>query len=486
MSQRMDSNVDNSSIPLLVDLDGSLIKTDTLFETAMLVLSRQPWLVFMLAVWFLRGKPVLKRELSRRCQLNVDSLPYNESVIDYCRRAHDSGRSIILCTGSWHTIAERIAEKFDWISDVAATDSQRNLTGVDKAQWAIGRFGERGFDYLGNSRKDLLVWQHARQAIVLGSESLVKAAEPLTSVEHYIPEAKPTVKVYAKAIRVHQWAKNSLVFVPLVTAHLWGSRDAVIASILAFFALSLVASATYLLNDLFDLEADRLHSTKCKRPLAAGLISIPQGVGLGVMLMALALLICQWLNGLFLAVLVAYLVVTIAYSFKLKRLQSVDVLVLACLFTVRVIAGTAAIEVEPSFWLLGFSMFIFFSLALVKRVTELIRMEKESQCDEGKVIGRGYFTVDTVMLQSLGGASGLLSVLVFALYINTPDVKALYTHPELLWLMCPVLAYWIMRIWILTVRDEMHDDPISFAIKDVNSIVAGAVMVLVLLLASWL
>jgi len=473
-------------IPLLVDLDGSLFAGDTLFETLMLALRSQPWVLLLLPFWLMGGKANLKKQLAERVSLNVASLPYRQPVVDYLQAQAEAGREIILCTGSWHQLAEDIAALFPWISSVVATDDTRNLTGRVKAEWACSTYGERAYDYLGNEAKDLKVWRHARRAIVVGGESLARQAAEVCELEERFETPRLSFKLILKAMRIHQWAKNALVFVPLVTAHQVANLSLLVVAVVAFLSLGLCASATYLLNDLFDLESDRLHRSKCRRPLAAGLLSIPQAVGLGVTLMAASAGLASSLNIYFAAALLSYLVTTVLYSFKLKKLQTVDVLVLASLFTIRVMAGAAAIVVEVSFWLLCFSMFIFLSLAMVKRVAELLQTIHEEAAGDEKIHGRGYFTQDVVILQSLGGASGFLAVFVFALYINSQEVIPLYAHPQLLWLMCPILGYWVMRLWILTARNQMNEDPISFAVKDLHSWVAVVLMGLVMAVATWL
>lgn len=478
-------NADQQPVPLLVDVDGSLIRTDTLFETLLLVLKASPWLIFMMPFWLLKSRQFLKEQLAKRSSLKVALLPYRADVISYLEDQFTTHkRKIILCTGSWHQIADDIGALYPWVDSVVATTADKNLTGKNKAQWAVNTFGERGFDYLGNEEKDLALWKVSRHALVVGSDKLAKKAAKVTVVEKKFPVAVASFKVWLKAIRIHQWAKNALVFVPIIVAHELSVNNFLQVT-LAFFSLGLCASATYLLNDMFDLEADRQHRVKSNRPLAAGLISIPAGVLAGTLLMVSGLLVALTINVYFVASLLIYLLLTVLYSFRLKKLQTIDVIVLACLFTIRVIAGGMAIGVQPSFWLLCFSMFIFLSLALVKRVAELIRVEQFSS--DAKVLkGRGYYSADIVILQSLGGASGFLAVFVFALYINSPEVASMYHLPELLWLMCPVLGYWVMRIWMLTARNQMNEDPISFAVTDRNSWLAfllmGGVMALAIML----
>lgn len=473
-------------IPLLVDLDGSLINTDTLYETAVLFLKKYPWMFFMLIVWLAKGMPVLKRELATRTELDVDSLPYRQDVLDYLQGEHEGGRNIILFSGSWVDIVNRIAEKFQFIEATVATNSERNLTGSGKAEYASKRWGEDGFDYLGNEEKDLLVWKNARKAVVVGDQKLFTLAKCTTEVAEYIQVKPAGIKTWLKAVRIHQWAKNALLFVPLLTSQQFTNVESIFNAFIGFVCFGVCASATYILNDLLDLESDRKHHIKKFRPLAAGSISIPQGVLAGVFLMCLGILLAAFLlNTYFLLTLIFYILLTTVYSFKLKSLQTIDVILLASLFTIRIIAGGAAIEVALSFWLLCFSMFIFLSLALVKRVSELINAEKYSVEKSNKISGRGYFTADIVVLQSLGTSSGFMAVLVFALYINSEEVTKLYKYPQILWLICPVLGYWIMRVWMLTARNEMDEDPISFAIFDRNSWLTAIMILCTVIAASY-
>jgi len=479
------SKIDGTqNIPLLVDLDGALIRTDTLFETTIIFLKENPLSFYLLFVWFLKGKQVLKRELARRTELNVDSLPVNNEVFQYLEQQHQNGRKIVLCTGSWFEIAEKIAQRFPFVDQIIATDDQRNLTGSVKAENATQLWGKHNYDYLGNEDKDMVVWKSARRALVVGDNDLGSAAGQVAEVEKHFIVDRVGIKTWVKAIRVHQWAKNGLLFVPLLVSQKFLQYDAVLEVMLAYISFCLCASATYLLNDLMDLESDRKHAIKKSRPLAAGLIAIPNAVVVIVLLLMIGLgLPLLLLNTAFFVALLCYLTLTILYSFRLKRLQTVDVIVLASLFTIRVVAGAVVIDVILSFWLLSFSMFMFLSLALVKRVSELIHVEKGSKKRSKKISGRGYFTADIVILQSLGGTAGFMSVLVFALYINSPEVVKLYRQPEVLWFMVPVIGYWIMRIWIITARGEMDEDPISYAIKNKNSWAVALITLLVLAIA---
>ncbi|NNC98742.1 MAG: UbiA family prenyltransferase [Gammaproteobacteria bacterium] len=470
--------------PLLVDLDGTLIKTDTLLETAVLYVKENPLQSFRMFAWLLRGKQVLKMELANRVRLNVESLPCNEEVVDYLQLQYKFGRKIVLCTGTWIGLARKIAARFPFIENVIATDSNTNLTGGTKAQWIRQQLGERGYDYIGNEPKDMAVWKLARKALVVGSPDLAEAASRVSALEKHFPDHNNKIRNWLKAIRIHQWAKNGLIFVPLLVSQSFMHFEAVTSALVAFLSFGFCASATYLLNDLADLESDRKHSIKKARPLAAGLIPIQHAIAAIAVLLLLGLgTSILFLNSGFFLVLSGYLTLTILYSFRLKQVQTVDVIVLASLFTTRVVAGAAAIGVFVSFWLLSFSMFLFLSLAMVKRVSELIHVEKDSHGEMEKISGRGYFTADIVVLQSLGGTAGFMSVLVLALYINSPEVMKLYRLPEILWIVVPLIGYWIMRIWIITARGQMNEDPISYAIRNKNSWFVATAILLVMIAA---
>jgi 4-hydroxybenzoate polyprenyltransferase len=475
----------NSQRPLLVDLDGSLLKTDTLFELLLLTIKSNIFYLFLIPFWLLKGKSFFKKSLFERVKLDVINLPYNEEVILFLQKQHNENRRIILCSGTWHKIAEEITAHFNWIDEYKATDDTINLTGTNKKRWAVETYGLNGYDYLGNSNVDIVVWNSAHSAIVVGQKHFIDKCKKQNNIklESYIELDGFSLGLWLKALRIHQWAKNGLLFIPIFTAHKFNEYDLIINTILAFVAFGVCASATYIINDLLDLEADRAHDTKKYRPFASGNLSLKSGITVSILMLLTSMLIGYYVGIAFFLVLVIYIFVTILYSLYLKRLQTVDVITLASLFTIRVIAGAAAINVMPTFWLLSFSMFIFLSLALVKRVAELIKTQEIK--GESSIVGRGYFTADIIILQSLGGASGLIAVLVFALYINSNEVIEQYTYPQVLWLMCPILGYWIMRVWMLVARNQMDQDPIFFAIKDRNSWYAAVLAGIVFMFASW-
>lgn len=467
--------------PLCVDLDGTLIRSDLLLESFLLLIKLNPLYLLLVPYWLLGGKAKLKSEIAKRVELDGAALPYSAPFVEWLLAQKEAGRSIWLCTASDQSLAQAVAQHLQCFDGVLASDGQLNLAGANKARVLVERFGDKGFDYCGNHQVDLRVWRHAHQAIVVnGSVKLAQQAEKVSQLGPVFKPLKGGVKVWLKALRVHQWAKNGLIFVPLAAAHQLTDWDVLQNGLLAFLAFSLCASSVYLLNDMLDLAADRAHHSKCNRPFASGQLSVLFGLLVAPMLLVGAALICLLLPPKFALVLALYYVVTFAYSFLLKRLVMIDVLTLAGLYTVRLVAGAAATAIPLSFWLLMFAIFIFLSLAIVKRYAELYVMREQGKL---KASGRGYQVEDISLLQSLGGASGYLSVLVLALYLNSPDISVMYSHPKLVWGLVPIMLYWISRIWMETHRGRMNDDPLVYALKDPISLLTGVAAVAVLAMA---
>lgn len=468
--------------PLIVDLDGTLIHTDMLHESALRALRERPLDVLRLPFWLADGKAALKRRLAAASAFDATTLPYNLPLIDWLRQQRVSGRTLILCTASDLSIATPIAEHLGLFDEVMASDGAVNLAGRHKHAALLARFGHGGFDYAGNSRADLAVWPGARRAIVVnGTPALAAAAAMHCEVEHVMPAPPRGLRAWTKVLRVHQWMKNLLLFVPLLAGHMLGDLDAWLALLLAFVAFSLCASTVYIANDLLDLESDRQHPRKCKRPFASGVVPVWMGVALAPFLLLASLGLASLVGGPFLAWLIVYFVLTCAYSFGLKRLILVDCLTLAVLYTLRIIAGAAAAGNLLSFWLLAFAVFLFLSLAFVKRYAEL---QVQMQTGKPKVHGRGYFTTDAPLVQMLGVTSGYASAVVLALYLNSDVVRQLYVTPEAVWGAVPVMLFWVSWIWMKAHRGEMHDDPLVFAVKDPASLLAGAAFAVALLMGS--
>lgn len=459
------------------DMDGTLLGTDLLYEAVFTLLRTHPLCLFAMPFWLLRGKAHLKRQIAQRVTLPVDTLPYDQRILEHLRTT--SNRPRVLCTATDELLARPIAAHLGCFDEVIASDGKTNLCGPAKAAALVARFGERGFDYMGNGKVDLHVWQYARHAWVVNAPaSLAHAASRVTEVTRHLPRQGGGLRAWVRAIRVHQWLKNLLVFVPLLAAHLFTDSAAATQALAAFFAFSLCASGVYVLNDLLDLPSDRQHPRKRLRPFASGELPLLHGLA-AAPLLALAGFALAWLcSPAFAAVLGVYYAATLAYSLRLKRVHMLDVMLLAGLYTIRIIGGAVAVGVPLSFWLLAFSMFLFLSLAMLKRYTELFAL---SAAGREEASGRGYASGDLSLLQALGGSAGYLSVLVLALYINSPDSMELYSRPQVLWLLCPLLLYWISRAWSLVQRGRMHDDPVVFAITDRVSQALGAMFVLVVL-----
>lgn len=461
-----------AAVPLCVDCDGTLTLTDLLHESVFLLLKQAPWHALLLPIWLMRGKAHMKERIASLVRFNWGTLPLNAQVVESISRAKCQGRQVVMATASHRLLADSFAAHLGFFDRVIATEGDDNLAGHSKAMKLVAAFGERGFDYAGNSRADLAVWSVARSAIVVsGSPTLRREAARVTEVVETFTPQRPRPGTYLRGLRLHQWLKNILVFVPLLAAHLLFAADGLQKAALAFLAFSFCASAVYVLNDLLDLEADRLHVRKRKRPFASALIPIWQGVLMVPILLGLAIAVASRLPVEFSTVLLFYFTLTLSYSLLLKRQVVVDVLMLAGLYTLRVVAGSAATGIVPSFWLLAFSMFIFLSLALVKRYSELLVTLQRSA---DKPAGRGYSVQDLPVLMSMGTSSGMVAVLVFALYINNPATLAIYSNPLWLWLVSLLLLYWVSRLWMKTHRGEVHDDPVVFAMRDWQSLMVVA------------
>ena len=458
--------VPQRNVPLVVDLDGTLLKSDLLFESLAALLNRKPWMVFAIPFWLARGKAHLKQRIASLVELDLGDLPWDERVLALVARERGR-RTLMLCTASDEKLAGLVATHFGFFDEVVASDGRRNVSGGVKADVIAARFGTRGFDYVGNARADLFVWDRARFAIVANAgDALARAAAGRCTVDQILPSEGGGLKQWLKALRLHQWLKNVLVFVPMLAAHRFLDPVAILHCVLAFLSFGLCASSVYLLNDLIGLADDRRHPTKSKRPFAAGLLPLSQGLAASPCLALASFGLGYALSPLFAGVLVLYWVLNLSYSLWLRRRVMADVVVLAGLYTLRIVAGAVLLGTAISFWLLAFSMFLFLSLAMLKRYAELFGQRAKGA---SATFGRGYEVDDLPLLQSLGAASGYLAVLVLALYINSTASELLYRRPQVLWLLCPLLLYWISRAWMIAHRGLMRDDPVIFAATDRTS-----------------
>lgn len=466
--------------PLVVDLDGSLLRTDTLLEL-MLAFVRMSWMnVFVLAGLLFGDRATLKAELARRTAIDVSRLPVRQNVVDLISEARNSGRKIVLATASDTAIADAIAEHVVPFDDVLASTPGNNLKGPAKADALVERFGEKGFDYVGDAAADLVVFHKAHTAYVVEpSSSLLRRATVANSTAQPLGQPPHFAGPLLKSLRPHQWVKNLLIFLPPLAAQSLAVDNA-LPVVVAFVLFSAMASAVYITNDLLDLASDRAHPTKKNRPFASGALPIPVGIAASPLLGFFALAGSWLLLGpAFTAVLAAYALITLAYSLWLKRVVLIDVFTLSGLYGIRLVAGAVAFGIVISSWLAAFATFAFLSLALVKRFVE---MSGDNQ-NEGSLPGRGYLISDAPLIALFGVVSGFVGGVVLALYVEDPDTIQAYDNPWMLWGAVPVWLFWISRTWFLAHRKTLKEDPVLFAVTDWPSYLAGALIVAAFFLA---
>jgi 4-hydroxybenzoate polyprenyltransferase/phosphoserine phosphatase len=460
-------------VPLIVDLDGTLIRSDLLVESFFACLGRDPLQIIKLLSAWARGKAELKAQIAATTEIDASRLPYDDDILAMIKDARALGRQVHLASASNGRYVQSVADHLGLFDGWFASTDTENLSSTTKARRLVEAFGEGGFEYVGNDYKDLPVWAVACKRTAVRVAHRVKSKLLVMDPEAVILKTPGgQAQAWVRLLRLHQWTKNALVLVPLVTAERF---DLVAASqiVAAFFAFSFGASSVYILNDLVDLGADRRHPTKRRRPLAAGVIPVSKALTAALILFATALLGALLINPWFATVLISYLAITTAYTFVLKRKMIVDVITLAALYTTRVIGGAAAISVPVSEWLLAFSMFIFTSLALIKRYIELTALLDRDLPDPSN---RNYRASDLDIVAALAAATGFNAVTVFALYISSDTVRRLYHHPKMLWAVCPFLMYWLGRLLMMAHRRLMDDDPVIFTMKDRNSLVCFALI----------
>lgn len=476
----MPENSQAANIPIVVDLDGTLIRSDLLYESASQFILQNPLLILKLPYWLMKnGISYLKGRLAAATDLDITSLPYNFYLIEWLRQQKKSGRKLVLATASDQLLANFIAKHLGLFDEVFGSKNAINLKSNQKRDHLVALYGEHGFDYVGNSAADLPIWAHSRQAYLVGnSKSLMGTLKKSGKFAQSFPsggEDRGLIAAWIKELRIHQWAKNILVLVPLLAAHKYFEVSSIFDACLAFFLYGLVASSAYVLNDLVDIQNDRAHQYKYTRPLASGSLSILSAwvvwPTLAIVPFFLAFSLLPMRFGL---VLATYFLLTLAYSFLLKKIAILDVLVLAFLYTLRIIAGTFAIDVSLSFWLISLSLFLFTGLAFIKRYSELLPLK----CEFNKEVkGRGYLSEDLSMVASMGISASYCSVLVAAVYIQDAHTAILYRTPQIIWLVCPLLLYWVSYMWLKTIRGRLHEDPIAYALKDGTSwIILGLII----------
>lgn len=471
-----------SDAVLVIDLDGTLLGSDLLFESFWSALSHDA-VATLTQSMRARHRAGLKRHLATLAQIDVTQLPYRPEVIAYIERWRASGGKTALVSASDAELVTQVAAHLGIFDEAYGSDGHHNLKGAAKAAFLVEHYGKQGFAYMGDATADLAVWKQASKAITVNvSRTLAARVAGLGIPVEHLRAGEPGPGPWLRALRPHQWLKNILVFLPAVAGHVSNS-NAIVGSFAAFVIFCLVASSVYLMNDLLDLEADRTHPRKRLRPLAAGMIPIGRASLLMVGLLATGLVLAALISPLFLAVMLSYYVLTTAYSLYLKRRTIVDIWVLAILYSMRVLGGVAATGIVPSVWLLAFSIFFFFALAAVKRQAELVDLVNR---DTEAATRRGYHRDDVILIAAMAIAAGYVSVLIMALYVRTPDIDRLYNFPPALLGICLVLLYWISRIVMVTHRGLMHDDPLIFAVRDRVSQLCMVCMLGFALLAAFL
>jgi 4-hydroxybenzoate polyprenyltransferase/phosphoglycolate phosphatase-like HAD superfamily hydrolase len=466
------------------DVDGSVLATDLLYESLLFALKQDISVLFFLPFWLLRGRAYLKQQLAERCGgLAVELLPLNPSVVSYLRAAAESGQRVMLASASDRGLLERLADQFDFVNGIIGSDGSTNRKGSAKAQAIREVVGDNSWEYIGDSNADFDVWREAAQVVCVASDgSFAKRVTNRYPKAIVLEKDACTFKVFLRALRVHQWMKNILVFAPIVLAHQIFNTRGWLISLGAAVSFSLCASGVYLLNDLLDLEADRRHPRKRKRPCASGVFPLSYALALAPILFISAFCVAVAVQPQFAVILGIYMILTSAYSYRLKALALVDIILLAILYTIRIVGGGVATGVHLSQWLLGLSMFVFFSLACVKRFSELLVLQQRK---EPHTWGRGYAVSDMEQVASFGTASGYIAVVVLALYVSGKEVVELYANPTVIWMACPLLLYWISRIWLLARRGFVHDDPLVFALQDKVTYAVAAIGALIFIGAKW-
>jgi len=473
MMSEIDKNI---KMPLCVDLDGTLIKTDSILESTILAIKMDFRLIFLLPFWIGKGKNHFKNKVVAAARPDAALFPYNQDVIDIIKEAKDNGREIVLTTATKQAIADDVqlyTGLFDRI--MASSDTHNNRSG-NKRDSLTEQFGEKGYDYMGNSSADLKVFESCNTAyLVSDNKNLINKARALNNNLRVISNNSGSIKDFIKEIRVYQWIKNILIFLPLLLAHEFYRTDAIIYSIIAFFCFSFTASFIYVINDLLDLESDRKHQSKRNRPFAAGKLEPIPAFGISFFLMLASITVSFiFLPNNFGLILVIYFVLTTLYSFYLKKIVIADIIVLAMLYSIRIVAGGELTHIPLSKWFIAFSLFLFFSLAIIKRFTELNNLQT---LNKSQISGRGYVTDDIRLLLPLGVTSGYLSVLIFLLYIFSPEVTVLYQTPILLLPVGITLLGWITRMWFIAYRGQMDEDPVVYTAKDKFSYLFFIIMV---------
>lgn len=476
-----------NKLPLVVDLDGTFIRTDSLHELLTKAIMNPKRLLIAVYVLITDGKAAFKRYLADSFDIAEHLLPRNQSVAEFLKAEKSQERNIILVTGADQKIADNIDPHHYLFTEVIGSNGRVNLTGNNKRDYLVKRFGEKGYDYIGNSKTDIPIWKSASNSFLATSfssrtASVSNSFAQIRFNEVFVETQSSTLKNWIKELRVHQSLKNILLFLPLVAAHELGDFSKILLLCLGFLCFTAVAFSVYLLNDIIDIDADRVHARKKNRPIAAGAIDPITGLIASLLLAMFGIFAAFLILPSFGSVIITYLLLTISYTFWLKKIAMLDVIFLGLLYMIRIAAGAILADVTLSFWFTGIALFLFISLAIAKRYSEIVSLG--SHTDQHNVPGRGYELSDSSAAMALGVSTGIAAVLIFTVYIQTNSVKLLYPSNNVLWFAIPVLMYWIGNLWLTAGRNELNDDPVIFAIKNKKSLIAGIFLLVIFVLAS--
>ncbi len=468
---------------MVIDLDDTLIRTDTLFTLLVKCLRQRPLYFFVLIKELLLcGRSALKNRLSAEFPIDTETLPYRSSIINLCteHKSKSPLNKVILASAADQSIVNNVAIKLNFFDISLGSTRELNLKSAKKLEAIQKIIQNQPFTYVGDSSADIPIWKVSSRGILINpSTKVVQAVKSMGIPFEVIRDRPNLLTLVAKQMRLHQWVKNTLVCVPFIAAHKLNDFRLWVVALAAFFSFSLLASAVYVLNDLIDVESDRKHPSKCNRPFASGLLPIQVGFLLLPSLILGALLIAYFLPIKFVGIACLYFVLNLLYSFYWKEQIILDVILLGSFYTLRILAGGYATETQVSAWLLSFSTFFFFGLAMVKRYTEILKLRDGHK----NPFGRGYCREDYLPVFVLGVGSSLLALLVLSLYFNSTDVAALYSHSKRMWLLVPLLLFWTSRLWLLAHRGNINDDPVVFAIRDRVSWLTGVMFTIVLVIS---
>jgi len=456
--------------PLFVDLDGTVLRSDLLFESVLWLLRHKPWVLLLAPFWLMRGRARLKFEVANRAQPIIESQPRNPEFDAFLRGEAERGRDLILISASDERLTRLVANHVGHFVDAIGSDESTNLKGHNKLIRIRHLCGDSAFAYAGDSAADLVIWQHAEQRITVNASKEIRTQlanhQPVSRETLHFDIPGSSLRAFWRALRPHQWLKNSLLFLPLLLSHQADDLPLLFAACVGFISFSLCASSVYLLNDMLDLESDRQHVSKHKRPFASGDLSLRFGFVAAPLLLLASFAIAASLPASFMLVLTAYWITTLLYSLYIKSYFLLDAVVLAGLFTLRIVAGSAAIGVVTTDWLLAFSLFLFFGLALVKRHAELMNLQKAGKLASA---GRGYNVRHLALIRRLGSAANLAAIAVFAVYALAPSTTQLYSQPLILLGVCPPMIYLVLRLWRIARAGQLQEDPVRFAMQDLRS-----------------